>query len=42
MKKVLELIPATAHPMDVMKVVSSVMGTLEPEDLASKYPVLEA
>jgi len=42
MKKILELIPATAHPMDVMRCVSSVMGTLEPEDLNSKYPVLEA
>ena len=32
MKGILEHIPSTAHPMDVMKTVSTVMGTLEPED----------
>ena len=32
LKGVLEHIPATAHPMDVMKTVATVMGTLEPED----------
>lgn len=27
----LERIPITAHPMDVMRTTSSVLGTLEPE-----------
>lgn len=31
LKKVLERIPASAHPMDVMRTGSSVLGTLEPE-----------
>ena len=31
LKKIIEKIPATAHPMDVMRCVTSVMGTLEPE-----------
>jgi len=31
LKEVLERIPATAHPMDVMRTGSSVLGTLEPE-----------
>lgn len=32
LKQILEKIPATAHPMDVMRCVSSVLGTIEPED----------
>lgn len=32
MKQILERIPASGHPMDVMRCVSSVLGTLEPED----------
>lgn len=32
LKEVLERIPATAHPMDVMRCVSSVLGTIEQED----------
>lgn len=32
LKQILERIPATAHPMDVMRCVSSVLGTIEPED----------
>ncbi|CAG8868797.1 2-methylcitrate synthase [Pseudomonas fluorescens] len=31
LKEVLERIPATAHPMDVMRTGCSVLGTLEPE-----------
>jgi 2-methylcitrate synthase len=31
LKQILERIPATAHPMDVMRCTSSVLGTLEPE-----------
>jgi len=31
LKKVLEQIPSSAHPMDVMRCVSSILGTLEPE-----------
>ena len=31
LKDVLERIPASAHPMDVMRTGSSVLGTLEPE-----------
>jgi len=31
-KDILEKIPAHAHPMDVMRTVSSIMGTFEPED----------
>ena len=31
LKKTLELIPASAHPMDVMRTGCSVMGNLEPE-----------
>ena len=34
LKKVLELIPADAHPMDVMRIGCSVLGTLEPENSA--------
>ena len=30
LKEVLERIPASAHPMDVMRTGSSVLGTLEP------------
>ena len=32
LKNILELIPATAHPMDIMRCVASFLGTLEPED----------
>lgn len=32
LKQILERVPATAHPMDVMRCVSSILGTLEPED----------
>jgi 2-methylcitrate synthase len=32
LRTVLENIPATAHPMDVLRTTSSVLGTLEPED----------
>jgi len=32
LKQILERIPATGHPMDVMRCVSSVLGTIEPED----------
>ena len=31
LKEVLERIPASAHPMDVMRTGASVLGTLEPE-----------
>lgn len=31
LKNILENIPSSAHPMDVMRCISSVMGTLEPE-----------
>ena len=37
LKTVLEQIPKTAHPMDVMRTGCSVLGTLEPE--AEKHPV---
>jgi 2-methylcitrate synthase len=40
--KVLELIPATAHPMDVMRTGCSVLGVLEPElDFAQQYQVAD-
>ena len=42
LKGMLELIPSTAHPMDVMRCVASFMGTLEPENLAAKDQVHEA
>lgn len=32
LQQILEKIPATAHPMDVMRCVTSILGTLEPED----------
>lgn len=32
MQDILAKIPATAHPMDVMRCITSVLGTLEPED----------
>jgi len=32
LKYILEMIPSTAHVMDVMRCISSVLGTLEPED----------
>ncbi len=32
LKDVLELIPADAHPMDVMRTATSYLGTIEPED----------
>lgn len=31
LKKILELLPKDANPMDVMRTISSVMGILEPE-----------
>jgi 2-methylcitrate synthase len=36
LKKALEQLPKTAHPMDVMRTGCSVLGTLEPED--EKHP----
>jgi len=39
-KKVLEAIPATAHPMDVMRTACSVMGTCVPEK--EDHPATEA
>jgi len=39
-KKVLEAIPATAHPMDVMRTACSVMGTCVPEK--EDHPAAEA
>ena len=35
LKAVLEQIPASAHPMDVLRTGCSVLGTLEPEELPS-------
>jgi 2-methylcitrate synthase len=37
LKKALEQLPKSAHPMDVMRTGCSVLGTLEPED--EKHPV---
>lgn len=39
-KQTLEAIPATAHPMDVMRTACSVLGTCEPEK--DDHPVAEA
>lgn len=39
-KQTLEAIPATAHPMDVMRTACSVMGTCEPEK--DEHPAAEA
>ena len=39
-KQVLEAIPATAHPMDVMRTACSVMGSCEPEK--EQHPATEA
>ncbi|MGY8815178.1 MAG: bifunctional 2-methylcitrate synthase/citrate synthase [Gammaproteobacteria bacterium] len=39
-KRVLELIPASAHPMDVMRTTCSVMGAIQPEN--KNHPVEEA
>ena len=36
LRKVLEQLPKSAHPMDVMRTGASVLGTLEPED--EKHP----
>src|SRR4029078_1264604 len=36
MKRALEQLPKSAHPMDVMRTGCSVLGTLEPED--EKHP----
>lgn len=36
LKTVLEQLPATAHPMDVMRTASSVLGCLEPEEEFSR------
>ena len=33
LKQVLELIPASAHPMDVLRTACSLLGTLEPESV---------
>jgi 2-methylcitrate synthase len=51
LKKILELIPATAHPMDVLRSATSVLGNIEPESaersqedvadsLLAKYPAM--
>ena len=40
LKKALEIIPSDAHPMDVMRCVSSMLGTLEPEEDPSANPQL--
>lgn len=37
--KILEEIPASAHPMDVMRTVSSFLGTVEQEDLPRYGPL---
>ena len=42
LKQIIEKIPPTAHPMDLMRCVASIMGTLEPEDLQSKNQTQEA
>lgn len=40
LRKVLELIPADAHPMDVMRTGCSMLGNLEPEqDFSQQYSV---
>jgi 2-methylcitrate synthase len=42
LKMLLEQIPATAHPMDVMRTACSMLGTLEPEnDFSRQYDVAE-
>ena len=42
MKQIIEQLPFTAHPMDLMRCVASVMGTLEPENLQSTNQTQEA
>ena len=39
LEKMLELIPPAAHPMDVMRCVSSFLGTIEPEDIGKYGPI---
>lgn len=42
LKDVLERIPGSAHPMDVLRTACSMMGTLEPEtDFAQQYDVTD-
>lgn len=42
LKNLLEQIPATAHPMDVLRTGCSLLGTLEPEnDFTQQYDVAE-
>ena len=38
LKGLLELIPAVAHPMDVLRTGCSLLGTLEPEDASNNQP----
>ena len=38
LKEMLERVPATAHPMNVMSVISSFMGTIEPEGSNGRDP----
>jgi len=40
-KKVLELVPKDAHPMDVLKIGVNMMGTLRPEHGATKEGAIE-
>lgn len=41
-KQVLETIPATAHPMDVLRTACSILGAIEPEgDFSNQYNVAE-
>lgn len=39
LKKVLELVPKSTHPMDVMRTISSFLGNIEPENLPKLGPV---
>ena len=42
LKSVLEIIPANAHPVDVMRTVTSVLGNLEPEeDFSQQHQVAD-
>ncbi len=42
LKTVLEIIPAAAHPMDVMRTATSFLGTIEPEnDENSQYAIAD-
>jgi 2-methylcitrate synthase len=40
MKALLEILPKTAHPMDVLRTVCSLLGTLEPENMGGTEPEL--